>query len=243
MKHKPRLFSRIAAIVLALAMVLTALPQSVFAMDSSEIDSAIPLTLDEPVAFHSDDGKLLLSFTPEETRDYVFYMTDSDNCEPYAELYDADLMLITSENPTYTRTYYDSTNFDVSVRPENHDSSKQFVGWQDAYGTVYDWNSQVSQDLTVYAQWADATTITFHANGGYFTEWDWDYEADQEIERHVDSVSDTYFKEDILFSWNTPTPENEDPAKAFAGFATTDCHRDHHVLSGRKFLPYRRPAL
>ncbi len=374
MKLKPRLFRKIAAMLLALAMILTAMPHSVFAMEPSDIEDAIPLTLDEPVTFTNEDGKLVLSFTPEETRDYIFYMPDTDNCEPFVELLDAgltvmenadlyndtllfelyagevyyfevtnlldtadfsasvcltmppivtfdanggyfgydtdtdllhytvdqfgylthgipdgpshpdshkqyagwadspdaetaldnyyetvqnkqytedttyyavydDLFIVTydanggyfldeewdeekqelvqSEVSTYTRTYYDGINFDVSVQPQTHES-KRFMGWQDADGTVYDWNSQVTQDLTVYAQWADATTITFHANGGYFIEWGYDPETDQEIENHVDSLSDTYLKTEVLYAWNTPSVYHEDPEKAFAGWATSE---------------------
>ena len=206
MKHTSRFFRRAAAIILALAMILTAVPQSVFAMDSSELDSAIPLTLDEPVSFQSEDGKLLLSFTPEETRPYIFYMAAADNCEPYAEVYDADLTLLASEN-----LYSDTITCEFSAGATYYFEVTNLLD-----------TAEFSASVCLTMPSDDSTTITFHANGGYFTQYEWDYEADKQIEIHVDSVSETYFKEDILYSWNTPTVENEDPAKAFAGFATTE---------------------
>ena len=148
MKHKPRILKQFAAIILALAMILTALPHSVFAMEPSDIEKALPLTLDEPVTFTNEDGKLVLSFTPEETRDYIFYMTDTDNCEPFVELLDADLMEIDNAN-----LYNDTLTFELNAN------------------TVYYFEVTNLLDTAYFSASVCLTMpprVTFDANGGYF---------------------------------------------------------------------------
>ena len=67
---------------------------------------------------------------------------------------------------------------------------------------------------------SDTTTITFHANGGYFTE------------EGLDTVSQTFSKTDILYSWNTPTPLNDNAALTFTGWAASSAATQPDIIAG-----------
>ena len=63
------------------------------------------------------------------------------------------------------------------------------------------------EDVTLYAVWGEAVTITFNAGEhGYYTEWQYDEDGNQ-YEEEVFTQQSNYQKGDDVYRWDCPEPE------------------------------------
>ena len=82
----------------------------------------------------------------------------------------------------YLVTVYPDENQGVWTPEEDffQVEGKVLIGWTDQYGNTYglgDW-VEVTEDMTLTAEWDEAVTFTLYPNGGY---WDSEYEDDEPV--------------------------------------------------------------
>ena len=99
------------------------------------------------------------------------------------------------------------------------------TGWTDGDGNHYgewdDYEGELTGDLNLYAEWSEAHTVTWHANGGQFEVSEWDEESQGTEDRTLTEISNDYASGQSFYmgSWQD-------------GFMSADLVRDGYVLTG-----------
>ncbi|MBQ7046848.1 MAG: hypothetical protein IJN85_03800, partial [Oscillospiraceae bacterium] len=138
--------SKILAAVMAIVMIVAAIPMTAFAADYTiELGETITVTIPE-------DGYAECKFTPDEDGTYVVYsdMGERDDFDPYVRVYDADGNRIASDDDNdYTWSYNFCCEFEAEAGEVYY---LQFCAYED----------DVTYDVTVvnYAEISHQPTET-----------------------------------------------------------------------------------
>ena len=179
----------------------------------------------------STEGKLLAGWSEEKDGDridpYSFVMPDHDVtlyavwAEAYEVTLDANGGYFSStwnpmtgqweENLASVKKYIIKGEGSSLEGPDTEDSEKGLAGWsleKDgeialASGETY----YPEKDITLYAVWNGYTTVTFDANGGYFGDYEWDAETEEDIWVEKPTKSYTEIKGSRM---SFPEPESHD---------------------------------
>lgn len=131
----------------------------------------------------------------------------------YLDLYDEPVT-------SYTDQFEKGSKF-TSLNAYYPDQSYKFSGWyteKEGGDPVY--NTELTQDMTVYAHWDKTHAVTLHANGGYF-------ETAGNVERT------RYFTDnESFYAGEYNTPEIDDANTIFAGWATTANAETPDIIPG-----------
>ena len=105
------------------------------------------------------------------------------------------------------------------LSPTPKDDSKVFVGWSltsDGEPITED-GFKINGDITLYAVWGDACTVTWDANGGFYVEEYYDEEDYYSYD--VYSIQERVGKGKVVNFKNVRTPDTYEEEKHFSGWA------------------------
>lgn len=127
----------------------------------------------EEATYKIIDEVLILSFLEGKeqwTCDYIIF-TDEDGNQ-YKRLKEMKVTFVTGEE-TFVQKANKENGYRVDEPEEPSKKDNEFLGWCLGDGTEYDFNSVVSESITLYAKWRDGNGVEYLA-------------ADESIESNVD---------------------------------------------------------
>ena len=212
MNYRFRLFKRIAAVLLALALFLTGLPQTAFAIDSDSLDSAAELTLDTPVkTWEAESENKVMVKLPAEKRLYSLgdsfqgLSSANDNSITTFHANNPQAKLLDNGNPVDTLVKYYAHGTVLYSHDEpfffttEEESFLCYDGLSlDPYAEYSYWELTMTEPVDIYCVWYRGVEINVDAGGGYFGN-DPDNTAYVELLR-IGEITD------LLHYWSNVTP-------------------------------------